>query len=131
MNNHQDTTDNTVVLNGTAIELEEKSFDELNAVVLDLVLNCDDFYTQLVTDDFVWNIRENEEHLEILYAEKFQIKIGNKEKLWIDRIFIPLDGKFQSNEEVTFFFGDQEYSGQPYIHSSGYGDLNQLIQNYK
>ncbi len=96
---------NKVFLNGKEIPVEEAEFQKLHITLSGLLNKCDDFYEQIVTDKLVDEIRNTENYLEILYANKTEVNIGNKQTLTIKNLFIPLSGKYQSNNEIVFFCG--------------------------
>jgi len=119
---------NEIFLNGKEILLEDAEFQKLNLLLSDLLNKCDDFYEQIVTDELVDNLRDTESFLEVLYVNKIEVNIGNKQTLTISRLFIPLSGKYQSNDELTFFCGNPGYSIQPYINSQGFEKLDKVLQ---
>jgi len=119
---------NEVFLNGKKIILEEDEFQKLNLSLSGLLNKCDDFYEQIVTDELVDKLRATESFLEVLYVNKTEMNIGNKQTLTISRLFIPLSGKYQSNNELTFFCGNPGYSIQPYINSQGFEKLDKVLQ---
>ncbi len=96
---------------------------------MELLEECDDFYEQIVTDKLVNDIKNNENFLEVIYANKVEVNIGNKQSLVIRSLFIPLSGKYQSNNELTFFCGNPGYSIEPYSNSKGFDKLDKVIKS--
>jgi hypothetical protein len=124
-------SENQVFLNNDLIDITEESFGTMNNLLIQMIESCDDFYEQLVSNDYVDQIKKTEKCLEIIYIQKFEINVGGRETIMVDRIFIPLTGKFQSNNEVSFFFGLRDYSIHPYANSNGIDKLNEILQILK
>jgi hypothetical protein len=118
-----------VYLNNEQLDLSDETFKDLNNSLFTLIETCDDFYEQLVTNDYVDQIKKTEKYLELIYSSPIEINVGGREIIAIDRIMIPLSGKFQSDNEVSFFLGKELYSIHPYVNSNGMHELNKILQN--
>lgn len=119
---------NKVILNKQVIVLDEAAFQKLDKALTDMLINCDDFYEQIVTNSLVDGIKSQESYLEVFYADKKEVNIGKKQTMTIQSIFIPLSGKYQSNGSLTFFCGNPDYSYQPFINSKGFDKLTKLLE---
>lgn len=130
-NSNQDSSENRVFLNNEELMIQDEDFQKLHTTLLDLLTKCDDFYEQIVTPTLIDGIKSNDSYLEIFYAEKVEVNIGNKQTMVIRNLLIPLTGKYQSNNEITFFCGTPEYSSEPYINSKGFDKLDKVLKNLK
>lgn len=119
---------NKVFYNGKEILLNEADFNKLHLALTELLDKCDDFYEQIVTDQLVDNIKKTESYLEVQYSNKTEVNIGNEQSLTMQRLVIPLSGKYQSGNEITFFCGNPGYSTQPFINSEGFEKLDKVLQ---
>jgi len=121
-------SENRVYLNDKQLTLEEKTFENLNNSLFQLIETCDDFYEQLVSNNYVDQIKTTEKYLEIVYSNSLELNVGGRETIVVDRIFIPLTGKYQSNNEVSFFLGKGSYSIHPFVNRNGFNKLNGIIK---
>lgn len=128
-NSNQDSSENRVFLNNEELVMQDEDFQKLHTTLLDLLTKCDDFYEQIVTTTLIDSIKSNNSYLEIFYAEKVEVNIGNKQTMVIRNLLIPLSGKYQSNDEITFFCGTPEYSSEPYINLNGFDQLDKVLKS--
>ena len=127
---NQESAKNKIFLNKKEIVLNEADFEKLHILLLELLEECDDFYEKIVTNKLVNDIKNNENFLEVIYANQFEVNIGNKQSLVVRSLFIPLSGRYQSNNELTFFCGNPGYSIEPYINSKGFDKLDKVIKDF-
>ena len=133
MKNTNDATylDADIYYNNTKLAMNYDDSKDLILLAEKLLSECGDMYELLVTDELVKGIKQDEDYLEIVYPEKREIKIGEIETIGIYRLFIPLSGKFAGSNQLSFFCGYPEYSSGPYINSTGYKSINDILERHK
>ncbi|MHA1685788.1 MAG: hypothetical protein ACTSYD_05180 [Candidatus Heimdallarchaeaceae archaeon] len=115
-----------VVLYKSGIKLKtHDNTNQLLSYIESTIIDPDDIYELIVTDDLIDQIKRNESAIEIVYGRKRQFTINKVDKISIKRILIPLSGRFAENGAIVFFCGFPEYSSGPYVKK---GKIKQLLQ---
>lgn len=100
-----------------------------------LFSDCDDMYKLLVTEALIDNLKRTEMCIEIVYSKKRKLRIGVFKSVELNRLLIPLSGRFVSAEQLTFFCGYPEYSSGPLVNKSGFSkikeELSKIMDNIK
>ena len=78
----------------------------------------DDFLDLIVTEEMVESLRRDDDHLEFQFKEPRTVLIRGTKKIRFSRLLVTLSGRFAGGGEVTFFWGDPEYSSGPAVNFS-------------
>jgi len=114
--------------NGEIISLTKEQVTDVINKITTLFLNCDDFYELIVTNDLIDKLKKEEQFLEITYPQNISLDAGKFGKHELNKVFIPLSGKYASNDQVTFFYGTSDYANTPLSVTKGSAELIILIK---
>jgi hypothetical protein len=120
----------TLRLNGSVIQVDPGFYHQFDSVLKIALGSCDDLYEQIVSPGFVEDLKQND-YLELIYDEPFNINLRQEPDLIVSKILIPLSGKFRRNNEITFICGHPSYASPPYVNSTGYTQLEPWLKKMK
>jgi len=89
--------------------------------LLDLFKQSDDQLREIVSSELVDDLRSSEEGVEVLFVETQHANTtirGVRRTHELDRIFIPLTGKY-AGFGAAMFFGDGEYEAEVFVNLKG------------
>jgi hypothetical protein len=118
-----------IIHNGNPVKETAEKCGEFSDAIIQSLSSSDDVYELLVTDNLIESVKK-EQYVEVIYGESFAVKAGNSE-LNIDRILIPLSGKFSSGGQATFFTGKEKYDNTPLVNSKGSAMIIEALGNLR
>lgn len=113
--------------NGTKVSLNKQQVERLTDQLETLFYNCDDFYELIVSDNLIDEIKSKEKFFEIVFPQEIEMEAGKFGKQKIKKVFIPLSGKYASTDQVTFFYGIDNFANTPFSNSKGAEELKTLL----
>lgn len=116
-----------IIFNGDTIHAETSARKDFTDTVLSELSLCDDLYELIVTPDVIESIRTEGQYIEIIFPERITMQAGKSEWM-IDRILVPMIGKFAANGQATFFTGNGDYSNTPVIKSKGAAVISRALE---
>jgi len=124
---------NTVefVYSGKKLVISDYQIAELLKLVKTTFTECSDIYELIVTRKTIDDIRKDSSYLEICFNKNQEMSIGTFQKVKFTKLLIPLSGKFAGNDQLTFFFGNPDYSSGPFVNKKGRSELIRKLESVK
>lgn len=107
----------------------------LEAEFLQLLLTdfagCSDIYQLIVSKKTLDDIKKESDYVEICFQEPQEVNVNGKEKIVFNSLFIPLSGRYATDDQITFFpsYSKQHYN--PYLNKKGLKELISKLENFK
>ena len=112
---------------GVMSEISTEHSQNITRIIENQFQNSDDMYELLVTNDLIEELKNNEFCLEIIYAEKKKLVVGSIKSVEINRLLIPLSGRFVSDNQITFFCGYPQYSSGPLVCKNCFNTIKEEV----
>lgn len=119
------------VYSGKKLVISDDQLAELLQVVKTTFAECSDVYVLIVTRKTIDDIRKGSSYLEISFSKNQEMSIGAHQKVKFTKLLIPLSGKFAGNDQLTFFFGNPDYSSGPLVNKKGRSELIRKLESVK
>jgi hypothetical protein len=116
-----------LVLNGKVLDLSAEKTTKVTEYVLTLMIQSEDFYELLVTDNLITSLKSKNEYLEVSFSEALTVTTDKFGAVSFSRIMIPLSGRYAANDQLTFFSGDGDFSNTPLVRKEGLEGLRRLM----
>jgi hypothetical protein len=117
-----------IIYNGKHLDAKTENVDAFINEIITILRSCDDLYELIVTSELIETIKGEGSYLEVIFPEKQIFNAGKFNKIEIDRMLIPLSGKFAQSGQVTFFTGIGNYSNTPFINVIGLKGITEALK---
>ena len=131
MQNSENNSMAIFVYSGNKLVISDDQTRDLLQLVMKTFTDCSDIYELIVTGKTVDDIRKGSSYLEISFSKDQEMNIGSFQKVTFTRLLIPLSDKFAVNDQLTFFFGNPEYSSGPLVNNKGRAELIRNLESFK
>jgi len=116
---------------GKKLVISDDQIADLLKVVKTSFAECSDIYELIVTRKTIDDIRKGSSYLEISFYKNLEMSIGTFQKVNFTKLLIPLSGRFAANDQLTFFFGNPDYSSGPFVNKTGRSELIRKLESVK
>lgn len=115
---------------GNKLDVSEAQAAEMMRFLEEGLKGCSDFYSLIVTQKTIEELKK-EAYVEISFKDSQEIVVRNDIKLRFDAVVIPLEGRYASGDQMTFFLKDKGTYQSPYVNTQGLQELKDRLENWK